>query len=157
MPLGDNEHLVRITASTHDQYANIRKNDPEAMANTHRLQEKFLNNMEDFTLYDYDTQKGSERLLLTWGITADAARDAVKLWRDQGNKVDLLVLKSLLPVSEEIYKIIDKYPTTIIAEENLNGQLKEILFGQRPVKGIKQVNKMGNMITPNEILEGLNQ
>jgi len=157
LPLGNNEHLVRITASTHDQYGNIRKNDPEAMANTRRLQNKFLNNIQDFTLYDYDTQKGSEKVLLTWGITADAARDAMKLWRDQGNKVDLLVLKSLLPVSEKVYSIIDKYPETIIAEENLNGQLKEILFGQRPLKSLKQVNKMGNMITPNEILEVLNQ
>jgi len=153
LPLGNDEHLVRITASTHDQYANIRKNDPEAMANTRRLQEKYLKNIDDLTVYEWDKQEGADKLLLTWGITADAARDAVKEVRNSGNKIDLLVLKSLLPVSEKIYEIIDQYPETIIAEENMNGQLKEILFGQRPVKGIKQVNKMGNMITPHEILE----
>ncbi len=157
IPLGDDEHLVRITSSTHDQYANIRKNDPEALANTRRLQEKFLNNMEDFTLYDLDKQEGAETLLLTWGITADAARDAVKQWRKQGNKLDLMILKSILPVSDKIYEMIDSYKETVIAEENLNGQLKEILFGQRPVKGIKQVNKMGNMITPQEIIEVIKQ
>ncbi len=156
VPLGDNDHLVRITASTHDQYANIRKNDPEAMANTRRLQEKFLDNIDDFTLYELDRQEGAQKLLLTWGITSDAARDALKMARNQGNKIDLLVLKSLLPVSGEIYKLIEKYPETIIAEENLNGQLKEILFGSQTKENIKQVNKMGNMITPHEILEVIN-
>ncbi len=155
IPLGDDEHLVRITASTHDEAANIRKNDPEALANTRRLRDKFINRMDELTLYDLDRQEGSQKLLVTWGITADAARDALTALRDKGEKVDLLVVKSLLPVSPEIYNIIDRYEDVVIAEENLTGQLKEILFGVRPLPHIKQVNKMGNMITPDEIIKAL--
>ncbi len=155
IPLGDDEHMVRITASTHDEAANIRKNDPEALANTRRLRDKFINRIDELTIYDLDRQTGSDKLLVTWGITADSARDALNQLRAQGEKVDLLVVKSLLPVSPEIYKIMDNYKEVIIAEENLTGQLKEILFGIRPLSHIKQVNKMGHMITPGEIVEAV--
>jgi len=155
IPLGDDEHLVRITASTHDEAANIRKNDPEALANSNRLRDKFINRIDELTIYDLDKQDGSKKLLITWGITADAARDAVKTLKTQGQKIDLLVLKSLLPVSSEIYEIMDKYDEIAIAEENITGQLKEILFGSRALPNVKQINKMGNMITPQEITNAL--
>jgi len=153
LPLGNDEHLVRITASTHDQAANIRKNDPEALANSQRLHDKFIKRIDELTFYDLDAQEGSNKLLVTWGITADAARDAVRDLRQKGEKVDLLIVKSLLPVAPEIYDIIDKYDNVTIAEENITGQFKEILYGARAVKHIKQVNKMGNMITPDEIMK----
>ncbi len=152
IPLGDDEHLVRITASTHDEAANIRKNDPEALANTRRLHDKFINRIDELTIYDLERQEGAEKLLITWGITTDAARDALAKLREMGKKIDLLVVKSLLPVSPKIYDILNQYPEIFIAEENLTGQLKEILFGHAPVKNVKQINKMGNMITPDEII-----
>jgi len=150
--LGNEQHLTRITASTHDEDANIRKNDPEALANTQRLHDKFIKRIDELTIYDYQQQKDANKLIVTWGITADAARDAVAELKAEGENVDLLVVKALLPVSPKIYEIIDQYDEVIIAEENITGQYKEILFGYRPVDKIKQVNKMGNMITPEEII-----
>ena len=150
--LGNEKHLTRITASTHDEEANIRKNDPKALANTQRLQDKFIKRIDELTIYDLDHQEGADKLLVTWGITADAVRDAIAKLKSEGIKVDLLVVKALLPVSPKIYEIIDQYDEIIIAEENITGQYKEILFGSRPIDKIKQVNKMGNMITPEEII-----
>jgi len=155
LPLGNDEHLVRITASTHDEGANIRKNDPEALANSRRLHDKFIKRIDELTFYDLDEQPDAKNLIVSWGITADAARDALQSLRQQGKKVDLLVVKSLLPVAPAIYDIIDRYDNVVIAEENLTGQYKEILFGSRPVKQIKQVNKMGNMINPQEIIDAV--
>ena len=153
LPLGNDQHLVRITASTHDEAANIRKNDPEALANTRRLYDKFIKRIDELSIYEHNTQENSRKLLITWGITTDAARDAIQQLRQKGEKIDLLVVKSLLPVSPEIYDIMNKYDQIIIAEENLTGQLKEILFGVRPVNYVKQVNKVGNMINPQEIVQ----
>ena len=152
LPLGNDNHLVSITASTHDQYANIRKNDTEALANTQRLHDKFIKRIDELAVWDLDKQQGSRKLLLTWGITADASRDALNLLRTNDAKIDLLVLKSLLPVNPKLYDILDQYDEIIIAEENLSGQLKEVLFGARNLPNIKQVNKVGNMITPTEIM-----
>jgi len=151
IPLGDDEHLVRITASTHDEAANIRKNDPEALANTRRLYDKFINRIDELSIYELDKKEPTDKLIVTWGITTDAARDAVNRLRAQGKAIDLLIVKSLLPVPPKIYDIIDSYKEVVIAEENLRGQLKEILFGARNIPHIKQVNKMGNMINPGEI------
>ena len=155
LALGNDQHLTRITASTHDENANIRKNDPEALANTQRLNDKFIKRIDELTIYDLDQQKKSDKLLVTWGITADAARDAVNILKENGTDVDLLVVKSLLPVSPKIYEILDQYDQIIIAEENITGQYKEILFGVRPINNLTQVNKMGNMITPEEIVEAI--
>lgn len=153
LPLGNDNHLVSITASTHDQYANIRKNDPEALANTQRLHDKFINRIDELTVYDLDKQKDSKKIVVTWGISTDASRDAITELRNNNEKIDLLVLKSLLPVHPKLFDIFDKYDEVIIVEENLTGQLKEILFGTRKLKHIKQVNKVGNMITPKEIIK----
>ena len=155
LPLGNDEHLVSITASTHDQYANIRKNDPEALANTQRLNDKLVKRIDEFTFYDLDKQSNSKKLLLTWGITADASRDAINELRNSNEKIDLLVLKTLLPINPKLFDIFDRYDEIIIAEENLSGQLKEILFGVRVLSKIKQVNKVGNMITPTEIINAI--
>ncbi len=156
LPLGNNKYLSKITASTHGEDASIRKNDSEALANTRRLQDKFLKRIDELTAYDWDKQRGSNKLILTWGITADAAREAVNKLRNEGKKIDLFVLKSLLPIPPMIYDIIDQYEECIIAEENISGQLKEILFGVRPMKNIKQINKIGHMITPHEIINTYN-
>jgi hypothetical protein len=64
-------------------------------------------------------------------------------------------VKSLLPVAQEIMDIMDSYKELIFVEENISGQLKEIIYGKRSYKHIKQVNKLGSMIAPDEILKEL--
>ncbi len=154
VPLGDDEYLTRFTASTHDQDANIRKNDPEALENSRRLRKKLVDNLDDFFFYEWDKQaeKPAENLILTWGITASAAREATEALRRMNVPVDLLILKTLLPVSPRIYDMMEPYENIVIAEENLTGQLKEILFGEKTPEKIRTVNKIGDMITPQEIV-----
>ncbi len=156
VPLGDDELTTRFTASTHDQDGNIRKADPEAMANTKRLREKFIENIDD--LFEYELLKSggkAEHLILTWGITADAAKDAQKMLENEGKTADLLILKTLLPVHKKVFEFMDQYEKVVIAEENLTGQLKEILFGEHAPEKIKSVNKIGAMITPQEIVNAV--
>ncbi len=154
VPLGDDEYLTRFTASTHDQDANIKKNDPEALENTMRLRKKLIQNLDDFFVFDWDKEDTpAETLILTWGITASAAREAIEKLRRNGENVDLLILKTLLPVSPKVYEMLQPYKNIIIAEENLTGQLKEILFGEKTPGNIHQVNKIGDMITPEEIMK----
>jgi len=156
VPLGDDEHLTRFTASTHDADANIRKNDPEALENSKRLARKLTENLDDYFIYTLDKSSEPARdLVVTWGITADAAREAVAHLRNQGHPVDLLVVKTLLPVHPKLYEIMDGYDNVYFAEENLTGQFKEILFGHRAPEHIRSINKIGNMIKPSEIEEAV--
>ena len=155
VPLGDDEYLTRFTASTHDAEGNIRKADPAAMTNTKRLLEKFEQNIDDLFTYHLDETEGARKLIMTWGITSDAARDALKILRDKGENVDLFIPTTLLPVHDKIFDIISRYDHVVLAEENLTGQMKEILFGKNVPENIRSVNKMGSMITPGEIVDAV--
>lgn len=152
LPVGNEKFQVRLNASTHDATGLIRKATPEAMANTRRLQEKLLKHLPEFTFYDLD-EDGSDILIISYGISADAAREALKMLRNRKQKVSLLILKTLLPLPVEILNLIQRFKCLVIVEENLSGLLREVLFGQKPVANVVQVNKIGSMITPREIVQ----
>ena len=118
LPLGNKNHQVRINASTHNADGFIRKATPEAMANTQRLTKKIerrFNEAEDN--YYLDNEKDSNTLIVTYGITSEAACEAVKIIRSDGRKISLLIIKGLLPISQTILNILKKYDNIIFAEE----------------------------------------
>jgi len=65
------------------------------------------------------------------------------------------VMKTLTPVAPKYYEICHNYNRIVIAEENLEGDLRRIMFGQESKAGITGVNKIGQMIEPGEILKAL--
>lgn len=152
LSVGNTEHQVRITASTHDRKAALQHSTPEAISNTKRLREKTVINLKSYTHYEYE-EDGEESLVFAFDITSFAAREAVKALRSLGRKVSLLVAKTLFPVPDEYIEIIQKHKKTVIAEENLTGQYREILFGRAGRNGVTGVNAIGRMITPDEIVE----
>ncbi len=157
LPLGDDDHRVRMTASTHDKEGILSKANPEAMANTERLDRKINDGMDEFTFYELDEQEGAESLLVSFGITSYAAREALEELREEGQKVSLLIVKTLLPLAEEIEDIISSYDDIVIAEENLMGQYKRILYGEIEGSEISSVNAIGRMIRPSEIVEEVSE
>lgn len=151
--VGNPEHQVRINASTHDESGILQHTSPESLANTVRLENKARHNAGTFCFYDYDRQEGAKELIVAFDITAAAARDAVTFIRNQGKKVSLLIPKTLFPVPQEYYKIIDGYKKVVIAEENINHQYATVLFGERLDEKIDTVGSIGKMITPAEIIK----
>lgn len=150
-PLGNDEHRVRFNSSTHDNEGLIRKGNPESLGNTWRLREKLETRVDEFTFYEYDAQEKAKDIVVTWGISADAARDAVENMRANGKKVSLLIVKTILPVPQKIYDIIASYDTVTFAEENMSGLYKELLFGKHKHPKIKTATKFGSMLGPSEI------
>ncbi len=150
-PLGNDEYEVRFNSSTHDDEGLIRKGNPESMANTRRLKEKLEKRIDEFSFYELDTQDGANQLIVSWGISADAARDAVTTIRKSGKKIDLLIVKTISPIPPQIYEIVDSYKSVVFAEENLTGQYKEMLFGKRNIPSVKTATKFGAMLTPSDI------
>jgi len=153
LPLGNKRHQVRLTASTHDTKGLLQHSTQEALANTARLQEKIVRALPKYTYYELDEAEGADSLLLTYGITSGAAREAVQTLREDGFPTSLLIAKTLIPTPEDYYKIIERYERVLIAEENLNAQYCQILFGKRPPGSVKTVGAAGRMITPHELVE----
>ena len=150
-PLGNNEYQARFNASTHDNDGLIRKGTPESIANTWRLREKLEKRIDEYSFFELDAEDGADNLIVTWGVSADASRDTVELIRNKGEKVSLLIVKTILPISQKIFDIIDSYKTVTFAEENMNGMFKEMIFGKRNNSKVKTATKFGSMLTPSEI------
>lgn len=153
LPLGNEEHRVRINSSTHDNEGLIRKGTPESLNNTRRLRAKFEKRMDEITCYSLDDRQEANSLIVTYGISADAARDAVVRLRGMGEKVALLIVNSLLPVAPEIVKLINRYKQIVFVEENLTGLYKEIIYGHQVKENLRSVTRIGSMIDPSDIVK----
>jgi 2-oxoglutarate ferredoxin oxidoreductase subunit alpha len=154
-PLGDPRFQVRFNASTHDDSGLIRKADAAALANTSRLKEKVDKWIADYTFYELDEQAGAKKLLVSYGITSGSAREALGMLRKSGEKISLLIIKTLLPVPPAITEIMSRHERVFIAEENLTGLLCEIIYGVSGRPNVKSIGKIGTMITPGEIADGV--
>lgn len=152
LPVGSDRHQVRLTASSHDSFGLLRHGDTEALSNTLRLGEKMERNATTFTHYELDEQDEATTLIVSYGISAPAAREAVALLRQTGKPVSLLVAKTLLPTPEAYIETIERYSRVVFAEENQNGQFRQLLVGHRGRSGISGVNAVGRMICPEEIV-----
>jgi 2-oxoglutarate ferredoxin oxidoreductase subunit alpha len=151
LPVGSRSRRVRLTASTHDRRGDLQHSTPDALANTLRLQQKIEQGLGEFTRFSLDEQEGADTLVISFDITAAAARDAVAGLRDSGTRVSHLVAKTLLPVPREYLEIAGRYPRVVVAEENQGGQYRGILFGRAGRAGVSGVNAVGRLISPEEI------
>jgi 2-oxoglutarate ferredoxin oxidoreductase subunit alpha len=157
LPVGNPRHQVRLTASTHDQAGIVQNLTPEAMTNTRRLHEKAVVNLPAYTRVELDEQAGAETLVVAWDVTALAARHAVTRLREAGTRVSLCIPKTLLPVPPVVIEALARHSRVIVAEENLTGQLRQILCGVAGRSGVSGVNAVGRPVTPGDIMARVNR
>ena len=153
LPLGD-ETLVRTTSSTHGANGYITVDPNEINAFQQRLEKKLISHVNEFTFYDQDLDDHADTLLIVYGVTARAARVAVKASREAGKPVSLLVLKTLWPVPEElIVNTAAGYDRVAVVEMNMGQYVREIrrLLPGKKVDFYGQMN--GNLIKPEQIGE----
>jgi len=153
LSLTNNEHQVRINSSTHDESGTIKKATKAAIGNTIRLHNKIQRRMKEFLIYEHDKDKDNSILIVSYDITAEATREAVKQLRNNGIQVSALYIKTIIPFANELMTIINGYENVIFAEENLTGLLVKMLYGNNPPKNISRVNRIGVMISPQEIIK----
>ncbi len=153
LSLNQNKHQIRINASTHDQFGILQHSTEDALNNTIRLENKINNIINEYSFFEYDKQEGANKLIVSYGITSAAAIDAVNKLRKTGSKVNLLIAKTLIPLSAKYKDIIEKYQKVIFVEESINNQLGRLIFGIDRPKNMKFVGGIGKMITPEKIIK----
>lgn len=145
---------VTATGSAHNSYGNLKKNDTETIAILKHLEEKIISHKDEMVVVTEDIQEDADNLIISFGITARTMKDAVKIARLQGRKVSSLTIHSLFPIPEEsILKAAALCKNIIIAEENIGGQYRKLIESLLKDYYVNGVNKVGQMITPNDILE----
>jgi len=152
LPVTQNRHQVRLTASTHDMRGIIQNSTAEAISNTRRLHKKIMNHLDSYALYEYYSHDPADTIIVAWDIAGQAAIEAAGQLNAKGTPVSLLIPKTILPVPEIYTDILSGYRRIIFAEENIDGQLRILIFGTAGRKGVSGVNVIGKMISPENII-----
>ncbi|MEO0240304.1 MAG: hypothetical protein ABIM83_02445, partial [candidate division WOR-3 bacterium] len=129
----------------------LKKDDPEVIEVLKHLNEKIVKNIEKFNIYEY--YEGKENLVITYGVTSKSVIDAYKKLK---NEVGVLIMKLLYPVPSIFMKeTLKKYKKIFVVEENLTGQYADVLkmSGILENKEVIKINKIGDLISPSEIIE----
>ena len=153
MPIGG-DALVRQTSSSHgpDGYLTV---DRQLINNSmDRLLAKLRDGGASLSLHELDDESGAQRLIITYGVTGRAAKEAVERLRAKGVAVSLLVLKTLYPVPEELLRnIIAWFRLVIVIEMNTGQYVREIerIAGNVPVLNYGCMD--GVLISPESIVQ----
>lgn len=144
----------RFTVSTHGEAGTILKSTPEAVRNTRRLQDKIDDHPERFPAPRLDLQPGARTLVLSYGCTDYAAREAVQALRAGGAKISHATVLTLFPVQAEALRpALEGIETVVLPEENQFGLYRRVLAGHGLLDGLRVVpiNRVGSLIGPEDI------
>jgi 2-oxoglutarate ferredoxin oxidoreductase subunit alpha len=153
LPIGGSR-LVRQTSSTHGPDGYITVNRQVISEMVERLAVKLEHAVDSFTFYEYEETPGADALLIVYGVTARAAKEAVRRFRDKGKSISVLILKTLYPVPEKcIRSAILQVAHIVVVEMNLGQYVREIerLAGSVPVRHYGRMD--GELINPETIME----
>lgn len=154
-PVGGKVKVV-ATGSAHDREGKLRKNSPEVIELLVHLQAKIVAHAEDMAIFETDLQANAATLVVSYGITARAAREAVNRLRAAGRKVSFLKLMTLFPLAAEaVGQAIEGCKQVVVAEENLTGLYASALQPFLASRELLRVNGIGNQISPSQIFEAV--
>ena len=155
LPIGDNV-LVRQTSSTHGPHGYITTDPDEIARSQNRLKEKLLSAVDHFTFHETFNTDTADTLLITYGVSARAAKAVYNQQRLQGNPISLLVLKTLWPVPEHLIRQAARTVKRIVVVEMNMGQYVREIKRILPEKQIDFLGQMdGRLITPDQIKEAI--
>jgi len=148
-------HTLRFTTSTHDERGQLTKSPEKVRRLNERLAGKIEAHVDEISMVKSDLQAGAETLVISYGVTAQAAEEAVANVRKTGKLISSLTLDSLWPVpQEEICAALAGIQQVIVPELNLGQYRLEVerLAGDGvEVKGVNRVD--GELISPQEITQ----
>jgi 2-oxoglutarate ferredoxin oxidoreductase subunit alpha len=145
---------VTLTGSAHNKDGWLRKNDPETLDLLRHLQTKIDARAAEMAMATLDLEDDAEALVVGYGITSRAAREAVLRGREMGRRLSFLGLQTLFPVpAETVRQAALGARRVVVAEENAFGLYRMMLAAALPGVELVGVNKIGGMIRPEEILE----
>jgi 2-oxoglutarate ferredoxin oxidoreductase subunit alpha len=152
-PLGSRERVV-ATGSLHDRAGRLRKNVPEAVRLLRHLQSKISAHAEEMAMVEAEPAPNAETLVVSYGISARAARAACRRLNANGRRVSFLQLLTLFPVpTEAIGRAAQGCARVVVVEENAQGLYASVLESVVGKDRLVQVNGVGRMITPARIID----
>ncbi|MBM9603414.1 pyruvate flavodoxin/ferredoxin oxidoreductase [Desulfopila inferna] len=151
LPIGEST-LVRQTSSTHGKEGYITTDATEIGAQRQRMKDKLEKHVGEYSFFDFFRTEGSDTLVIAYGVTARAARQAIA--EAKGKNASLLILKTLWPVPEElIARKAEGYSSIVVLEMNLGQYVHEIERVLKDKEVLFYGHMDGTLITPAQIRE----
>ena len=155
LPIGGGR-ISRQTSSTHGEDGYITTSPAEIQAQITRLEHKLTTAVGDYSYYDADIKPGAETLVLSYGASARAARQACRELDQQGLPVSWAALKTLWPCPEALMRELAAGAKRVLVVEMNQGQytreVVRVLGGQK-VEHMGMMN--GQLIKPAAIKEAV--
>jgi len=146
----------RFTGSTHDEGGYITKNPAKVGALNEHLIAKIVDHRDKIEMVDADLEVGARTLVLSYGVTAGAARAAVRRLREEGTPVSGVVVQSLWPMPETaLGAAFEGVDRIVIPELNMGLYRREIerISGGREIIGVNRID--GQLTTVDEVVEAV--
>lgn len=153
LPIGG-KTIVRQTSSTHGPDGYITTDTAVISNNQMRLKKKIESNVDQFSFYEFYSEGNSETIIITYGVTARAAKAIYNSEKSSKSPVALLILKTLWPVPEQVIKEKTKnINRVIVVEMNIGQYLYEIqrILPDKPIDFLGRMD--GSFITPHQIYQ----
>ena len=145
---------MRQTSSTHGPDGYITTDAGEIARNQERLKAKLLSAIDQFAFHENFIRDDADTLVISYGVSARAARAAYKEQNRQGRPVSLFVLKTLWPVPEDLIRQVARPVKRVVMVEMNMGQYIREIKRILPEKRIDFLGQMdGRLITPAQITE----
>ncbi len=129
---------------------------PTVAALNRHLAAKIEEHLDEIEMVDADIQPAARTLVVSYGVTAGAARVAAAPCTRSRHAVSSLVVQSLWPVPESaIATALQGVERVVVPELNLGQYRREIerIAGSREVIGVNRVD--GELISPEQIVEAI--
>lgn len=150
------EIKVTATGSAHDTEGRLRKNSPQVLDVLQRLQRKIEIHSGEMAMVKPDLDPDARCLLISYGVAARAARQAVRKLRIEGLHISFAQIQSLFPIPRRwLDWAVAGMDAIFVAEENLTGQYRAALAPYLSGKRIYGINRIGSMISPREIVRAV--
>jgi len=144
---------VVATGSAHDADGHLRRNDPEVIAILRGLAEKVTAHADEIAQVREDREPGATTLVVSWGISARAARQAVADLRRAGRKVSLFQPWTLFPLPlAKLAAALAGIDRVVVVEQNLGGHYAGVLEAHLGGRHLVRVAGLGSMIPPSAIV-----
>ena len=156
--LGEGYH-VHVTGLTHDERGYPVITDVVQERNVRHIVDKIRTNAEKILRYDFVGLDDADVVVVAYGCTARAARQAVEDLRSKGRKVGLLRLITLWPFPSRVIRRLAKQVKGFVVPEINYGQMayevERTSFGNAEVLLVAAMG--GSMHSPDEITDAVEE
>ncbi len=157
VPFGEG-YRYHITGLHHDERGYPTNRLDEVRPWLERVFRKIESSISDIMIYEEDGVQDADTLVIAYGVTARAARQAVEQARQHGHKVGLIKLSTIWPFPEEVVeRAADRLHRVIVPELN-RGQLAlevERVVGRHKVRRVNRAD--GSILSPDDILDAIKE